>query len=263
MTVSFRVATAVTQRAEGEFEADVPDKWQQGPGAFGGLVFGAMLRAARAFESDLSRVARTFACDIAGPVMVGKAAIRVRELRRGRNQTNLQIELSQGDAVLASALCTMSAPRTNTAPTVELTPPPEASQYEAAFFDPDARRPKFARHYEFRTLGALPFSGGPEPLVQGFVRELAGEGTLDTPELAALLDSFWPAVYSKASHVFPATTISYNAQFLPGPPIRADQPLFYRSRAITQHEGYEVELRELWTRERLVGLNQQTFAMLG
>jgi acyl-CoA thioesterase len=263
MTVPFRVATAVTRLSDDEFEADIPDKWQQGPGAFGGLVFGVMLRGARAFEADLTRVVRTFACDIAGPVLVGKAKVRVRELRRGGRQSNLQLELSQGGAVLASALCTMSAPRTNTAPAVELTPPPEAAQYETAFFDPNARRPKFARHYEYRTLGALPFSGGPEPLIQGFVRELEGEGTLDTPEFAALLDSFWPAVYSKASHVFPATTISYNAQFLPGPPISAQEPLFFRARALTQHDGYEVEYRELWTRERLVGLNQQTFAMLG
>ncbi len=263
MTVPFRVATAVARVSENEFEADVPDKWQQGPGAFGGLVFGLMLRAARAFEVDLARVARTFACDVAAPVQVGKAMLRVQPLRRGRNQTNLQISLLQGDAVQASALCTMSVARETSAPAVELAVPPEASQFDRAFRDPNARRPKFAHHYDFRTLGALPFSGGPEAVVVGFVRELQGEGTLEAPEVAALLDSFWPAIYSKASHVIPATTLSYNAQFLPGAPISATEPLFFRSRAVTQHEGYQVELRELWTRERLVGLNQQTFAMLG
>lgn len=262
MTVPFRVATAVGRLSDGEFETDVPDTWQQGPGAFGGLVFGAMLRAARAFEQDLTRVARSFACDIAGPVLVGKAHVRVRELRRGRNQTNLQIELSQADAVLASALCTMSAARTHTAPAVELTAPLEVTRYAQATA-PTARMPRFARHYDFRLLSAEPFRGSPDAAVLGFVREVEADGTLDAPEIAALLDSFFPAIYAKAAHVFPATTISYSAQFLPGPPISAQEPLFYRSRAITQHDGYQVEFRELWARERLVGLNQQTLAMLG
>ncbi|MET0287715.1 MAG: acyl-CoA thioesterase domain-containing protein, partial [Polyangiales bacterium] len=118
MSVPFRVATAVARLSDDEFEADIPDKWQQGPGAFGGLTFGILLRAARAFEPDLTRVARTFACDIAGPVLVGKATVRVQALRRGRSQTNLRIELTQGGNVLASALCTMSGARTNTAPAI-------------------------------------------------------------------------------------------------------------------------------------------------
>lgn len=263
MTVPFRTATAVTRLSDSEFEANVPDKWQQGPGAFGGLVFGVMLRAARAFEADSARVARSFACDIAGPVLVGPARVRVRELRRGRSQTNLQLELAQGDAVLASALCTLSTGRTHTAPAVALALPPEAAEYEQAFFDPDARRPKFARHYEFKTLGPLPYSGAAEARVQGFVRELQGEGVLDAPEVAALLDSFWPALYTRATQAFPATTISYSAQFLPGPPVPATEPMFFRSHAHTLHEGYTVEFRELWSRERLLGLNQQTFAVLG
>lgn len=263
MTVPFRVATAVTRLSEHEFEADVPDKWQQGPGAFGGLVFGVMLRAARMFEADAARLARSFACDIAGPVLVGKATVRVSELRRGRNQTNLQLELVQGGAVLASAICTMSGARTNTAPVIAPPVPPEAKAYDRATEDGELRRPKFASHYAFRGLPPAPFSGAAEARVAGFVRELDNDGTLDAPELAALLDSYYPAVYSATTKPFPVTTISFNAQFLPGPPLPAQEPLFYRAYALTQHDGYSVEFRELWTRERLVALNQQTFAMLG
>jgi hypothetical protein len=263
MTVPFRVATAVTRLSESEFEADVPDNWQQGPGAFGGLVFGVLLRAARGFEADPARVARSFACDIAGPVLVGKATVRVRELRRGRNQTNLQLDLTQGGAVLASGICTMSGARTNSAPEISPPVPPEAKWFDRATDDGEMRRPKFASHYAFRNLPPLPFSGAAEARVAGFVRELDNEGTLEAPELAACLDSYWPAVYSAATKPFPVTTISFNAQFLPGAPVPAQEVLFYRAYALTQHEGYSVEFRELWTRERLVALNQQTFAVLG
>jgi hypothetical protein len=263
MTVPFRVATAVTRLSDAEFEADVPDNWQQGPGAFGGVVFGVLLRSARAFEVDAGRVARSFACDIAGPVLVGKATVRVHELRRGRNQTNLQLELRQGGAVLASAICTMSGARTHSASAITPPVPPEVKWFDQATDDREMRRPKFASHYAFRNLPPLPLSGAAEARVLGFVRELDNEGTLDVPELAACLDSYWPAVYSTATKLFPMTTVSFNAQFLPGPPLPAQEPLFYRAHALTQHEGYSVEFRELWTRERLVALNQQTFAVLG
>lgn len=264
MTVPFRTASAVVRVSEQEYEADIPDKWEQGRGAFGGLVFGILLRAAREHERDLTRVARSFACDIAGPVLVGKARVVVRELRRGRSQTNLQLELVQGAAVLASGICTMSGARGGSAPHHEPTPPPEASQLERAIeIPPLAGRPAFTEHYDYRNLGPIPLSGVKDATTFGFVREVAGEGALDASALSALLDSFWPALYPIATRPFPMTTVSFNAQFLPGDDLRADQPLFYRAHALTQREGYSVEFRELWTRERLVALNQQTFAVLG
>jgi hypothetical protein len=264
MTVPFRSATAVVPLSEAEFEADIPDQWQQGRGAFGGLIFGILLRAARAYEQDLTRVARSFACDVAGPVMVGKARVKVRELRRGRSQTNLQLELSQRDAVLASALCTMSGSRAGSAPDHEPSVPSEALQYDRAREVSLEGRSVFTYNYDYRNLGPVPLSGAAEPVVLGFVRELAGEGELDVPALSALLDSFWPAIFSSASKGFPMTTVSFNAQFLPGiEGLSAREPLFYRARAFTQREGYSVEFRELWTRERLIALNQQTFAVLG
>jgi endo-1,4-beta-xylanase len=40
------------------------------------------------------------------------------------------------------------------------------------------------------------------------------------------------------------------------------EPLFFRAHAHVQSAGYCVEFRELWARDRLVALNQQTFAVL-
>ena len=41
-----------------------------------------------------------------------------------------------------------------------------------------------------------------------------------------------------------------------------DEPLRYRARMAALHEGFFVELRELWHGDRVVALNQQTFAIL-
>jgi hypothetical protein len=267
MSVTFRTATQVRALAgaEGEYEALIPDGWQQGRGAFGGVVFGVLLRAARAHERDQQRVARSFACDVAGPVMTGTASVKVRELRRGRSQTNLQLELSQQGSVLASAICTLSGERTGSAPSLAPSLPPEASlPYEDALVVPPiAGGPVFGQHYEYRNLGPIPFRGGQEAIATGFVRERADDAEYDPPALSALLDSFWPAIYAVSSKPYAMTTVSYNAQFLPGPIAPVGDPLFYRARALTQQGGYSVEFRELWSRDRLLALNQQTFAVLG
>jgi len=266
MSLNFREATRVERVSEDTFEAHVPDSWQQGRGAFGGLVLGTMVRAARTFEADASRVVRTLSADIAGPVLVGPVRIRVRLLRRGQSLTNLQLELEQEGNVLTSALCTLSAARRVDLPSRTPTAPQGATadwrEAEPLPVGPPFG-PVFAQHYEYRSAGVLPFSGGGEAESVCFVRERSGEGALDASALTALLDAPWPSLFAVVKRPYPLGTVSFSAQFLPtDEPLPADRPLFSPGRMYTLHEGYCVELRELWAGERLVALSQQTIAVL-
>jgi acyl-coenzyme A thioesterase PaaI-like protein len=271
--MSFREATSVTRVSDETFEATIPDQWQQGRGAFGGIVFGTVLRAACAAEVDPERRVRTFACDVAGPLQPGKVEVRVHTLRRGRSQTNMQLTLTQQGEVIASGLCTLSTerPLEDASRATAHVPPAPAE----ALSDPSALRvlpdqtdrggPMFAKHYEYRTTGPLPFRGGPEPINAGFVRERDATGELDAPAVVALLDSFWPALFTvlpRGSRML-STTASFNAQLMHlDAPIPADEPLFFRGRSVHQSHGFNVEFRELWCKDRLIGLNQQTFVIL-
>ena len=40
------------------------------------------------------------------------------------------------------------------------------------------------------------------------------------------------------------------------------EPLYYRSRIAAHHDGYFLELRELWQRGSCVAMNQQTMALI-
>jgi hypothetical protein len=132
--------------------------------------------------------------------------------------------------------------------------------------------PAFALHYEFRNVGPLPLSGGAQAVTAGFVREKPAAGTsadahddarvLDTAAITALLDSYWPALFTIAQRPMAMTTVSFASQYLHTDGLRADEPLFFRAHAHVQSAGYCVEFRELWARDRLVSLNQQTFAVL-
>jgi acyl-CoA thioesterase len=265
MGLAFPEASRLERIADGHFVGEVPDKWQQGRGAFGGLVLGMMLRAGCSSEEDAERVARTFAGDIAGPVMPGRADLRVRVLRRGKSQTNLHIELEQAGEVLASGTCTLSATRRVDVPTVSPSAPPEALvPWEELPIMPLRAPvgPVFAKHYEYRNVGTQPYGGASEATTAGFVRQKS-DGELDAPAITALLDSYWPALFSSLTRPVPMATVSFAAQYLNhDAPLPASEALYLRSRMLTQREGYCVEFRELWAKERLIALNQQTFAVL-
>lgn len=259
---SFARATRVLACGEGKFEVAIPETWLQGRGAFGGVVLGALLRAALESEADAARVVRCFSSEIVAPVLPGKASIDVSVVRRGRSQTNLCVQLEQAGELRASASVTLSAARVAELPGVGAPPPlaERAGFAEAAPHVVTKGGPLFAQFYEYRSLGPALFSGA-EPVTRGFVRERDESAVLDAPALTALLDSFWPALYYRMPRPMPFATVSFSAQYFSLDQLpRASEPLYFRAYVAAQREGYCVEFRELWHDSRLLALNQQTFA---
>lgn len=259
---SFARATRVVARDEGSFEAEIPDGWLEGRGVFGGVILGTLLRAALESEREASRIVRCLSSETVAPVVPGAAFISATTTRRGRSQTNLSVQLEQADELRASAAVTLSAARTAELPSTGA-PPPLGERMgfaEAAPHVVTQSGPMFAQFYEYRSLGPRLFSGA-EPITRGFVRGRGEPTPLDAPALTGLLDSFWPALYSRMSRPMPFATVSFAAQHfsLDALPL-TDEPLYFRAHVAAQREGDCVELRELWHNDRLLALNQQTFA---
>ena len=85
---------------------------------------------------------------------------------------------------------------------------------------------------------------------------------LDAPALVGRLDAWWPTLFIIGSPR-PVATISFVAELLVEPAtLPPTEPLRYRARMAGLHDGFFVELRELWSGDRVVALNQQTFAIL-
>jgi acyl-CoA thioesterase len=265
MADSFEAATSLTRVAGDEHELVVPDGWQQGRGAFGGLVLGAMLSAMIADEPDRSRVPRAFMGDICAPALPVAARLRTRALRRGKNQSNLACAFAQGGQIVAGSSAVLSAPRhAKGAPA--LAAPPETGRFEDVPVAPigPPLGPVFARHYEYRVTNGVPFSGAKEAVVTGWVRERVPLTRVTYAALLARLDSFWPALYSVETAPRPMATVSFMAELLRDPAtLDPEVPLFYRARTVAEAVGYFVELRELWNGREPVALNQQCFAILG
>ncbi|MFO0612740.1 MAG: thioesterase family protein [Polyangiaceae bacterium] len=263
-THAFAHGTRV-ERAGSNFETKIPDGWQQGRGAFGGLVLGTLTRAMEMHLGDPGRALRSLSGDLCGPALVGAGTIEVTTLRTGSKLSNLDARLTQAEGIVARASAVFSAAR-------KVDPVPAvAAANRVSFGDwreiPPApvgppMAPVFAQHYEYRAKQP-PFTGGSDPFVDGFVRLLDVPTRLGAPEVIGLLDAWWPAIFSVLSSPRKIATASFAAELMRDPAsIDPAEPLYYRGRVIAENEGFFVELRELHARDGVVALNQQTFVMI-
>lgn len=265
MVASFDHARALVPASPDGFHWDVPEGWQQGRGAFGGLVLATLLDAMRAREPDLARLPRALTGELCGPCLPRRGLVTTHLLRRGNNQTNVTARLTQdGDTVAHASLTMATARKVADVPAMTMPSPPRP-HWEDVPIAPirEPIGPAFAQHYEYRIVGALPFTSQSEAVVQGYVRERTTLQVLTHAAIIGRLDAFYPALFNVSSAPRPMATVSFMAELLADPAtLDPAVPLFYRARAVAHEGGYFVELRELWSGDTVVALNQQSFAIL-
>ncbi|MBX5484550.1 MAG: thioesterase family protein [Myxococcaceae bacterium] len=260
----FERATAVRPLGDHRYEADVPDGWQQGRGAFGGLVLATMQRAMGHFVANPARRPRALTAEICGPLQPGRAEVKVELLRQGSNTSFVNAVLIQEGKVMARA-STVFATARKAATTPRAEPPAPPRPFEQVEVLPVAPPfgPAFAAHYEYRSTGPMPFSGGTEARCEGFIREREPVTVLDPSAVLGRLDAWWPTLYSVETELRAAATISFTAELLTdATTLDPKVPFFHRSRMVVLQDGFFVEFRELWSGQTPVAMNQQTFAVL-
>lgn len=252
----FADASAVEPIDEGRLRAHVPDGWQQGRGAFGGLGIGIAIRAMEAVEQE--RPLRALTAELPGPLLPGEVEVRVEVLRRGRGMSTLEARVVQDGEAKLRASGVFGGARVEHA----IGAPIEVADWRAvAPMTAGAMGPPFSRFFEYRVTGPAPFGGGSEPIVEGFTRPL-GEARWGAAEVAAMADAYWPAVFSTMRGPRPMATVTYTLQ-LTARPLDASAPLFYRARVLAAEGGFVSELRELFDASgALVAINPQTFVII-
>jgi len=256
------ITTAPELVAPGRFRFTYPDGWQQGRGAFGGMVLAPMVRAAVAFAAAPERKARTLTAEIVAPVLSGPADLAVEELRAGSGTSTLAVRLIQEGELRAHAVVVLGRPRPG-APGWTPPPPPMRPWREVPPLEATLLIPTFTRHFEYRPTGPLPFSGG-EPGAAGWVRPRATPAARDEAYLVALVDAWWPALFAILAAPRPMATITFTADLLGDcEGLAPDAPCFYEARLLGFHDGYAPELRALRGEDgRLLVVNHQTFVVI-
>lgn len=261
--IDFVALTTPRLVAPGRYSLDVPDGWQQGRGAFGGFSLAVLVRALEAAEDDAARPLRTLTAELCGPLMPGPAEVLVEVLRRGSGMTTVAARVVQEGAVITHAVGILAKARADSTALREISPPKLTPWNDVA---PMASQewPTFAKLFEYRVTGPLPFSRHSSPVAENWVRLRSPCPKLDAAYLTALADATWPASFSIWSEPRPVGTVSFTLQlFPPFDDVRPDAPLYHRGQVLVAADGYAVEQRQLWTEDgRLLALNHQTIATI-
>ena len=244
---------------------NVPDGWQQGRGAFGGIVVGAMLRSIQAAEPDPSRTVRSVTAELVGPVLPGAARIQVQLLRRSNSVSTLRAWITQSgsDEILAHAVAVLGQDRAET-PEWSAAAPTVPALVDAIDM-PVGIAPVFSKHFEYRPTGPYPFTAHPVAEAAGFVRVRGPASRLDAAFLAAHADAYWPAAMAAFDLPRPAATVAFSLHLqgsLAGSK-HAGSPLYHRAISQSCQGGYASETRELYTfGGELLAVNHQLIAII-
>jgi acyl-Coa thioesterase superfamily protein/acyl-CoA thioesterase superfamily protein len=252
--------------ASGQFAADIPDGWQQGRGAFGGLVLGLLSRAiqAHAAAGGAPRPLRSLTAELCGPVLPGDAEIRVETLRAGSGTQTIAARILQRGEVQSHAVAVLGRHRSVNTDLVGLPRPSMPPWRGVAPFDQGPAAPPFVRHMEYRPTGPVGFGGGDDPVVSGWVRPRAPGPARDEAYLVALADAWWPSIFPRLRAPRPMATISFTIDIVGNcDGLDPDAPLYHDARTLASSGGYVVELRSLWGEDgRLLSLNHQTLVVI-
>lgn len=238
----------------------VPDAWQQGRGAWGGLVVGATIRALAMRSGEPDRAVRTLSSHMFGPVPTGDSTIDLALVRRGAAMSTWSVTITDPTgARCAESIVITGEPRGEGLPFGEwgTASMPDAPDWRSVPAVPVAPPigPVFGPHLEFRPIAGLPFSGAQARALgwARFAEHVTDDGTLGrtawtAEELLAIVDGWWPAGYVRLTAPRPMATVSFSAHLLVDPStVPLADPVLMESSVTSAHEGFTSELRRLWS----------------
>ncbi len=249
------------------FTWQVPDAWQQGRGAWGGLAIGAIISAVEECETEVTRAIRAVSLQLPAPAMVGLHRIRVEAARTGTSVTTWSVEIiDAASAAIATARVITGAPRAESTGRMEGTwsdmampSAPPSSSLEP--FPTSGSFPAFAQHFDFRVVSGLPLTKA-TARTQGWIsyRE-APEWT--SASLLALADGWYTAALVSCAQVPRIATVNFTASLLVDPAtLEPGTPLLHEGFVSAMSDGYATEHRRLWAPDgRLVVDNVQTIVV--
>lgn len=262
----FGDAIAIDRVSADRFVWTIPDGWQQGRGAWGGIVVAALVRAVIDSEGDPERAVRTVSIQMMAPAVVGPHVITTRLVRRGSAMSTWSAVVAHESGVVASMVAVTGRPRvpvrtiddrswgTAAAPEV-----PAAPDIDSVPTGPPL--PVFMQHLDFRPVRGLPMGGGPPESIGWLALKEPPRASAET--LLALADAWWPATLPMLAEVPHLATVNFTANLLVDPAsVDGAEPLLNASFVTAAADGFASEHRRLWTADgRLAVDNVQTMVI--
>jgi hypothetical protein len=261
---SLDVVTTARRITDSHFVLEVPDGYQQGRGAFGGLTLAAIVRAVDSVHGGPERAVRTLTAELCGPVLPGPAEITIEPLRLGSGTSTVAARITQQGELRTHAVLVLGRERARDVEHQGIVTPRLPDWRELSAIADGVLPPPFAQHFEFRPNGHAPFAGGGEARAAGFIRPRRPGPLRDAAFVTALADAWWPALFPIMSAPRPMATITFTLDLVSSPEgLEPEVPYYHEAQTLVSHAGFAPELRTLWGHDgRLLAINHQTFVIV-
>jgi len=249
---------------------NIPEDWQQGRTAFGGLISTLAVQAMRDVAGprwDAAVSLRALQTSFIGPVDRGPVEVEVQVLREGKHVRQVQALVRQDGQTAALHLGVFGSPRNTVVPVVAPVQPVMAQTPDDLAPMPflSGVVPNFLQHFELRwSEGTYPFSGADSWHSRIHLR-LKSEAV--HPELLTVLLADMPPspVISRFAKPTPASSVSWELELRPvttaeqgGAWWRVDTDV------IAAADGYVNQVSKLWTPSgELASIGYQVVAVYG
>lgn len=239
--------------------------WAQGRTVFGGLS-AAMLYAAMQEQVASDRVLRSYSCNFVGPLNTQTPfTIEVEVLRQGSNVTQIAGRIIQHDKVCLIAQACFGVGRKSKIKVLNNDVHGMEVPKKAKFIPQIPKvTPKFLRHFELAVnKGSLPFAGSDIAEIHGWMRFKQAPEKITDAHLIAIVDAWPPTTLQMLRWPAPASTVSWNIEFIhPHLPVASTDWFAYQAITRQADEGYGHTEANIWDAQgELVAISRQTVAV--
>jgi len=260
VTPSFDEVITPRRHEDGGWRVRFDASWNQGRGAFGGVVGGALIRA-MATQVPAELPLRTFNLQLCAPAS-GDLDLHAWVVRAGRNVAHVSAELRSAEGAVAFAAGTFGRERAARAASLAA-PAPAATAYADAPILPLAppAAPAFTQHIELRhALGGLPFSSASAQSLGGWTR-LLRPAPLGPALALALMDAWPPACFAAEAAPRPVGTVAMSCHFLA--PLAPAEAWLVSAEGLQNGGGYASQDNLLYAPDgRLIARSHQLVAVI-
>ncbi len=246
--MNFNELTSVTRTGDDTFTATVDPSAFIVRGPNGGFLAALVLRALTERLADPSRVARSLTLHYAAAPAAGPVTITTEVVRMGRALATTSARLEQNGKPMVVALAAFSPPWESVAFADE--PAPSVVGVDEAERREPVNPLPFLEYWDQRfAIGAPIGSGGDARAETGGWLRLREPQPIDAIVVAAMVDAWPPAVFTRLPNPNPVPTVDLTVHFrttLPSPVAPPDQHVLVRFRTHTSAEGFLEEDGQVW-----------------
>lgn len=240
----------------------VPKQWRQGRTLYGGIS-AAMIYAAVKEKVARDRVMRSFTCNFVGPLNADEPFhIDVEVLREGKNASQVLARAIQGGNVATICQICFGVARSSKI-SVDNHDTHQMALPQKAKFIPQIPKitPKFLRFFDLSIdTGSLPFTGSKHHQTFGWMRYKQPPEAITDAHLIGLIDAWPPTVLQMLKWPAPASTMSWNVEFIhPHVQFQPTDWFAYQAKTRQAKDGYAHTEANIWDQSgELIAISRQT-----